>query len=275
MRTFGRGEPGYPEGLLALSAPPARLHVRGGALPRLEHAVAIVGARAATPYGLGLAERLARDLAARGLTVVSGLAHGIDAAAHRGALAGGGRTVAVIASACDRVTPPDHEPLAARIAERGAVLSEVAHGGPFGRGAFVRRNRLIAAMSAVTVVVEAGARSGALGTAELARTLGRPVLAVPGDVDRPLAQGPLALLRRGARLCVDAADVLAVLPAALPAQGPEERLLAALGESPESLEALAARAGLEGHDALARLLRLRWSGSAVAHPGGRWSARPR
>lgn len=274
VRALVRGANDYPAGLDALADPPARLLVWGGELPAISRAVAIVGARAATPYGLGLAGRLARDLAARGVVVVSGLALGIDAAAHSGALAGGGRTVAVIASSFARLTPESHRPLAERIAASGAVVSEVATGGPFGRGAFVKRNRIVAALAAATVVVEASERSGALTTAAVARALGRVVFAVPGDVDRPSSRGTLALLRSGARACADAGDVLEVVqPPPAAAADPDARLCEHLGCEPVSVESLAAACGLAPADALARLLRLQWSGLAVPHPGGRWSAR--
>lgn len=221
-----------------------------------------------------MARRLAADLAALGWTVVSGLARGIDAAAHRGALDAGGRTVAVVPSALDRITPPEHGPLADEIAERGTLLSEVGSGGPFGRGAFVRRNRLIAALSAATVVVEAAERSGALSTAAAALSLGLPVFAVPGDVDRPTALGCLALLRSGARPCGNAGDVTAVTgPARGTERDPEAGLAAALDRQPRTLDDLAARAGLEATPALAALLRLEWAGVALACPGQRWKAR--
>src|SRR5262249_6571302 len=161
--------------------PPRHIFAWGGTLPGMRASAAIVGSRAATPYGLAIADRLARDLAAHGVCVVSGLARGIDSAAHEGALAAGGRTpagsrpaggrtVAVIASALDRLGGSQAE-LAGRIVERGAILSEVGSGGPFGRGAFVKRNRLIAACSRVTVVVEAAEDGGGLTTAAVARTL--------------------------------------------------------------------------------------------------------
>jgi len=274
VRTLAPGEHGYPEALRDLKDPPLRLYVRGDAIPPLARTVAIVGTRTATPYGLRLASQLASDLAARGIAVVSGLARGVDAAAHEAALASGGRTLAVIPSALDRVTPAAHVTLAARIVRSGALLSEVGEGGPFGRGAFVRRNRIIAALAAATVVVEAGEASGALATAAIARTLGRAVLAVPGDVDRPGAQGTLSLLRQGARPCADAADVLASLPAPMEEPvTPESRLEAALDSRPRDVTALAEASGAGVADTLARLLRLQWSGIAVSHPGGRWSRR--
>lgn len=239
--------------------------------------MAIVGSRAASPYGAALAHRLAADLAALGVVVVSGLARGIDAAAHRGALAGGGRTVAVVPCGLDRVTPADHAALALQIAERGTLLSEIGTGSPFGPGAFVRRNRLIAALAAVTVVVEAAEHSGALTTASWAQALGRTVLASPGDVDRPTARGTLALLRAGARPCADAGDVLAMLRAvaAAPVETaePAERMASALDATPRTLDDLAARAALEPPAALAELLRLEWAGVARPRPGQRWTAR--
>ena len=266
-RAFAIGTSGYPDGLGDLPDAPAEVHVRGH-IPKRCECVAIVGARAATPYGLRVAGALARDLAAVGLTVVSGLARGIDAAAHRGALEAGGTTVAVLPAGLDHVTPPHHRELANQIAGRGGLFSEYASGPPWGPGAFVRRNRLIAAQSSAVVVVEAGEESGALSTARVARALGRPVFAVPGDIDRPASQGCFALLRDGARLCVSAADVLAVVP--LLAARAESRLLEALREEPASLEMLAARSGLGVSESLALLLRLQWAGVVESCPGQRW-----
>jgi DNA processing protein len=251
------------------------VHLLGAPVPACGRCAAIVGARAASPYGLAQAERLARDLAALGWTIVSGLARGIDAAAHRGALAAGGRTVAVLPGGLDTVTPPAHDPLAAEVAGAGTLLSEFASGPPFGRGAFPRRNRLIAALAAVTVVVEAAERSGSLSTAAAARRLGRGLCAVPGDLDRPTALGTLALLRDGARPCGSAADVIAAVPGRLRTPdlhggAPMQRLAAALEDAPRAAEDLAAAAGLPLPEALAALLRLRWSGIAAESPGGRW-----
>lgn len=269
-----RGGADWPTALEALRDPPRRLWLRGEPLTAAARAVAVVGSRSATAYGRTIATRLARDLVAHGVTVVSGLAHGIDAAAHEGALAAGGRTVAVIASGVTQPTPADHGALAERVCLRGTLVSETREGGPFGRGAFVKRNRIIAGLAHATVVVEAGERSGALATAAAARALGRVVLAVPGDVDRPGSQGTLRLLREGATLCADAGDVLAVLPRLAPdALDPQARLLAALTAAPRSVEQLASDAGLPPADVLARLLRLQWSGLAVSHPGGRWTGR--
>lgn len=266
-RALERGGGEYPDGLGDLPDAPRQVYAIG-AIPPRRACVALVGARAATPYGQRVATTLARDLAAVGLAVVSGLARGIDAAAHRGALEAGGRTLAVLPAGLDHVTPPHHRALAAEIAERGALFSEYESGPPWGPGAFVRRNRLIAAHSSAVVVVEAGETSGALSTARWARKLGRPLFAVPGDVDRPGSRGCLALLRAGARVCAGAADVLAVLDHA-PVSA-EARILELLGEQPCALEALAARAALRVPEALAILLRLTWAGAAAECPGQRW-----
>ncbi|MFM7230766.1 MAG: DNA-processing protein DprA [bacterium] len=271
VRRLERGHAEWPAALAGPARSPSALHVRGDALPPRARAVAIVGSRAATPYGRDLAHRLARDLAAQGIAVVSGLARGIDAAAHEGALATG-RTVAVLGSGLDTVTPPEHAALAERIVRAGSLVAERASGPPFGRGAFVRRNRIVAALAAVTVVVEAGEGSGALTTAAFAREFGHVVLAVPGDVDRPGSRGPLGLLRAGVPPCADAGDVLAHLPA-IATDDPDARLRAALGREPSTVEWLAERAGLAPADALARLLRLGWAGLAVSGPGGRWTGR--
>ncbi len=249
------------------------VHVRG-MWPPAGRAVAIVGSRAATGYGLEVARALAADLARLGLVVVSGLARGIDAAAHRGALEAGGVTVAVLPGGLDTITPEQHRPLADEIARRGALLSEWPPGVPARAGLFVRRNRLIAALGLATVVVEAAERSGALSTAAAARRLGRPVLAVPGDVDRHTSRGANALIRGGAAVCESAGDVLSAIPGAAPDArdaGPEARVAAALDARPLTVDALARAAELSVEQALGALLRLEWAGAALAHPGQRWS----
>ena len=274
VRGVSAGAAGYPPALRDLRDAPPRVWLRGADVPEVARCIAIVGSRAASPYGRSMATQLARDLAALGFTIVSGLARGIDAAAHRGALEAGGCTVAVVPSGLDQVTPPAHDGLADAIASRGTLLSEIAAGPPFGRGAFVRRNRLIAALSAVTVVVEAAERSGALSTAAAARALGRGVCAVPGDLDRPTARGVLELLRTGARVCGGAADVLAAraAPAGAPQAdaGPLARLTAALTAEPRNAEALAAAAAMPLAETLAGLLRLAWAGLACPVGGQRW-----
>jgi DNA processing protein len=303
VRVLAPGVDGYPAGFAGLADPPAAWFVRGEPLPQAGRSIAIVGSRSASAYGRGFASRLASDLAMAGYTIVSGLARGIDAAAHEGALAAGGRTVAVVPGGLDAIVPAHHRPLAERIARQGSLASERATGGPRHGWEFVERNRLIAALAGATVVVEAAARSGALSTAAAARRIGRPVFAVPGDLDRPEAVGTLALLRAGARPCGSAADVIAVLgaiagaidrvpeaprrargatkeaattaPCATETDGravtPGDRLLASLEARPVAIETLRSRAGLELGDLLATLLRLEWAGLAVRHPGGRWS----
>ena len=270
-RALLASEPGYPAGLRDLADPPRVLFVRG-ALPERSRAVAIVGSRAASPYGAACARRLAGDLARLGICVVSGLARGIDAAAHEGALDAGGASVAVLPGGLDAVTPRHHRALAEALCARGGLATEWPEGPPVAPGVFVRRNRLIAALAAVTVVVEAATRSGALATAAAARAIGRPVLAFPGDVDRPTARGTHALIRTGARLCEGAADVAAALgpAAAQAAPAAAMRLLEALGREPRAAEGLAAATGLGLEETLAALLRLEWSGAARALPGGRW-----
>lgn len=299
-----------PGGLRSLRDPPAELFARG-TWPG-GSCVAIVGARAATAYGRAVADRLAGDLAAMGMVIVSGLARGIDAAAHEGALRVGGATVAVLPGSLDVITPPSHADLASRIAATGALVAEWGSGVHVTRGLFLRRNRLIAGLARATVVVEAAERSGALSTAAIANQLGRPVLAVPGDIDRPSSRGCHALLRAGARLCEGAQDVLEAIgrealitpggfpdpasppghavnsptgtPAAgeavarridaAPAAGATDaaKVATVLDHEPRELDGIARRAGIGPERALAVLLELQWSGVAVTHPGPRWSS---
>ena len=277
-----RDDPEYPAGLLDLEDPPATVFVRGARLPAPSRAVAMVGARAASPYGRAMADRLAADLARIGYVVVSGLARGIDAAAHAGALAAGGCSVAVVPGGLDHIVPRHHQALAERIATRGALVSERPGGAPQQRWEFVRRNRLIAALCGATVVVEAAAVSGALSTAAAAMRLGRAVLAVPGDVDRETARGCHRLLREGAAVCETAGDVARALESwarareVAGAPGAEEapleaRLIAALDREPRAVEAIAASLGLSVADALGGLLALEWAGVARALPGQRWA----
>ena len=201
-------DPGYPPLLRASSSPPPLLYVRGRLRPEDALAIAVVGSRRVTPQGSATARRIAAGLAARGFTVVSGLARGVDAAGHRGALAAGGRTLAVLGSGLDRIYPAEHRDLAGAIASQGAVLSEFPFGtAPLKRN-FPERNRVIAWSSWATVVVEAARDSGSLITAGLATDEGRAVYAVPGPVDEPHAEGTNALLREGALVCRGAEDVL-------------------------------------------------------------------
>jgi DNA processing protein len=211
-RAIERGDAEYPALLLAVPTAPATLHVRGALLEGDTLAVAVVGSRRATPYGLTVAETLAADLAARGVTIVSGLARGIDTAAHRGALRVGGRTIAVLGSGVDVVYPPENARLATEIAERGALVSQFALGMPPLPHHFPTRNAVIAGLSLAVVVVEAAERSGSLITARLAAELGREVLAMPGRATAPESRGANRLIQDGAALALGWEDVVAALP---------------------------------------------------------------
>ena len=198
----------YPTLLREIPDPPLVLYVRGTLPDPAAPAVAIVGSRHASRYGVEIAERLAYDLALRGLTVISGLARGIDGAAHRGALKAQGRTLAVLGNGLSRIYPPEHEPLAKQIVEQGAVISEYPmQMAPLAQN-FPRRNRLISGLSLGVVIVEAAQRSGALITADMALEQGREVFAVPGPITRRTSQGTHHLLKQGARLVTSAEDIL-------------------------------------------------------------------
>jgi DNA processing protein len=209
LRAVCRCDPGYPERLRELDDPPAVLHVAGDAhaLAAAE-AVGIVGARRGTAYGLEVARSLGRALSAAGLPVVSGMAMGVDSAAHVGALQAGSPPVAVLAGGADVPYPPSRRGLYARIAERGCVVSELPPGFVAHRWNFVARNRIIAGLAALTVVVEAAERSGSLTTADFAIQLGRPLGAVPGPVTSRFSAGTNGLLAAGAGVIRDARDVL-------------------------------------------------------------------
>ena len=198
----------YPSLLRASSDPPPVLYVRGRLAPEDALAIAIVGSRRATPHGIDVARQLAGGLAAAGFTVVSGLARGIDAASHHGALESGGRTLAFLGSGLDRIYPAEHLKLAEEIAGHGAVLSEFPFGTPPLRSNFPARNRAIAWIAWATIVVEAARDSGSLITARLAADEGRAVYAVPGPVGEPNAEGTNGLLRAGAMICRGAGDVI-------------------------------------------------------------------
>lgn len=210
VRVVIPGDDEWPSGLDRLDVPPVCLYARGECeVSVAEGSVAVVGSRAATAYGLSVAADLGEGLVARGVTVVSGAAFGIDAAAHRGALAGGGPTIAVLARGLDRAYPQAHEGLLREIAGHGVVVSELPPGWAPHRHRFLARNRLIAAMTVGTVVVEAGLRSGSLNTARVARELGRHVAAVPGPVTSVQSAGCHQLVREhGASLVTDTAEVL-------------------------------------------------------------------
>ncbi|MGE5199293.1 MAG: DNA-processing protein DprA, partial [Rhodospirillaceae bacterium] len=282
-----RGSPDYPVRLGSIPDPPAVLWARGRAGP-CRHAVAVVGSRFATPHGLEIGYRLGRGLARAGFDVVSGLARGVDAAAHRGALAGGGRTVAVLGCGVDVAYPPEHARLAAEVAAAGAAVSEFAPGVPPRGWHFPRRNRLISGLSLGVVIVEAAQRSGSLITARCALEQGRSVMAVPGPVLSGRNRGAHALIRDGAGVVEEAIDVIEQLqadwrdefieapaaspgpdPAAAPARA-EPVLSAMLPGETYGLEELTAMTGLAPAEILTRLTRLEVDGWLLRIDGGRF-----
>lgn len=285
---------GYPALLRQIASAPPQLFVRGNvdalSLPQL----AIVGSRNATPAGAETAHSFASHLAARGFCITSGLAEGIDAAAHRGALAAPGRTLAVCGTGPDIVYPRQHQRLAEEIvAAGGAIVSEFAPGTPVLRANFPRRNRLISGLSVGTLVVEAGVRSGALITARHAMEQGREVFAIPGSIHNPVARGCHYLIRNGAKLVETATDIVEELSGLLASlQLPDTpvgvgvtlgvpdsaaepdaeyaRLLAAMAWDPVDADSLVARSGLTIGEVSSMLLMLELQGSVRALSGGRY-----
>jgi DNA processing protein len=255
-----RGETGYPERLEDSVSPPRKLWTRGNLALLDRPCVAIVGTRRATAYGERVARELGRVLALSGATVISGLARGIDGAAHRGALDVDGGTCAVLGTGVDVVFPRAHAQLQQTIAARGLLLSELEPADPAHGGSFPRRNRIIAALSSVTIVVEAGVKSGALITAAYTLEQGRTLAVVPGPIDVPQAQGSNELLRDGAMPVVSMADAVALLGltapvriADLPEGGATRRLWEALASGAADLDTLCTRAALPAQEGMAAL----------------------
>ena len=285
-------EADFPPQLQAGAGAPIALFVAGDATLLLRPQVAVVGARAATPAGLALASRFAAALAAAGLTVGSGLAEGVDAAAHRAALDRTGGTLAVVGTGADRVYPRHHRELAAAIAARGAVVSPFPPGSPPLAAHFPQRNRVLAGLALGVLVIEAGIRSGALITARAAVDLDREVFALPGAIGNPLARGCHALIREGATLVEDPAEVIAAMVPAARTLGAELRsrldaepapatpgiadaaataaLLDALGHVPAALDELCARTGAGSAALAAELALLELDGRVAQLAGGRW-----
>jgi len=290
------GDPAYPPVLLDIEDPPLMLYMLGTlasegflATEKIANSLAIVGSRNPTPQGESNARQFARAFGSAGICVVSGLALGIDGAAHDGAMLGGGETIAVVGTGLDRVYPKRHLDLAHRIARQGMILSEFPLGTPPLTANFPRRNRIISGLSRGTLVVEAALQSGSLITARLAAEQGKEVFAIPGSIHSPQSRGCHALIKQGAKLVEVAQDVLEELrlapagssaaPDALQAlpQGDkadqaagarDDPLLEALGFDAVSLDALQARTGLDTAHLQAGLLELELDGQVVRLPGG-------
>ncbi len=283
-------DPGFPPGLKQIPYPPLLLFLKGDLAPADNLAVAIVGTRSASYYGLKAARRLAGALAARGVTVVSGLARGIDTAAHQGAMEMSGRTLAVLGCGLDVVYPPENVKLYNEIPEQGALLSEFPLGTPPEARNFPIRNRIISGLSLGVVVIEAGVKSGTAITVRYALDQGREVFAVPGPIDSPTSAGPHRLIQEGAKLVQEVEDILQELPALKRAPGPlftppatpsgvaevpqssrpappEDPLLPLLGSEPVQLEELVQAAHLPVQEVLSRLTLLELQGLVQELPG--------
>ena len=274
LRFVGRSAAAFPGLLRSIHDPPPGLFLRGGADMEVlsRPSVAVVGARACSGYGAAVARSVARELAAAGLVVVSGLARGIDAEAHRGVLEAGGTTVAVLGCGIDRDYPAAHRELAQRIAETGLIVSEYAPGVEPAPWRFPARNRIVAGLCAATVVVEARERSGALITADLALEEGREVFAVPGEITSSLSAGTNDLLKLGAAPLTSAADVLSCFgielePAAEAVEGTAARVLELLRAAPAGADELARRVGLDAGEVARALVELELAGLAFAADG--------
>ena len=274
-------DPSYPVALTTIADPPPVLWTRGCAGALSAPAVAIVGSRAASPSGRAGADQLAADLAASGLAIVSGLARGVDSAAHRGALAAGGVTIAVLGSGVDVMYPPEHAPLARAIDEKGAVISELVPGTGPQQWFFPLRNRIISGLSRAVVVIEASEKSGSLITARCALDQGRDVLAVPGNVLSGRSRGAHALLRDGAKIVESADDILEELgmdrtgarrgltPTPVPAP-PDPVLDCLVPGEPSDLDEISDRSGLKTARLLPRLFELEMQGRVRRVGGGRF-----
>jgi DNA processing protein len=285
----------YPQALLATEDPPVLLYAKGRVELLNRPAIALVGSRNATKQGVADAEAFAGVLSAAGLTIVSGMALGIDAAAHRGGLAGKGSTIAVIGTGADRIYPARNADLARQIAEQGVIIGELPLGTPPLPANFPRRNRIIAGLARGCLVVEAAERSGSLITARLAAESGREVFAIPGSIHSTLSKGCHRLIKQGAKLVESAQDILEELKweavvspiarsksgrgaqdeetASSPGDGEapvEDGVLAALGDAPCDLDTLCIRSGLAPDTLLARLLALELDGCVATLPGGRY-----
>ncbi len=267
----------YPQVLLNIPDPPLLLYVKGRLDLLNRSALAVVGSRNATPQGIHNAEAFARSLSDGGLCIVSGMAHGIDAAAHRGALQGQGSSIAIVGTGLDKVYPAANRDLAHALAAQGALISEFPLGTPPLAANFPRRNRLISGMSIGCLVVEASLQSGSLITARLASEQGRDVFAIPGSIHAPQSKGCHALIKQGAKLVETAQDILEELGGqiAAPAQAANPlstscALLEHLGFDPVDIDTLVARCGLTMAELSAMLLTLELEGRISVLPGGQY-----
>jgi len=255
IRVMTWEDPDYPRRLMEIDQPPPVLYALGDLVDADTWSIAVVGSRRITSYGRQVTEDIAASLARNGITVVSGLARGVDAVAHQAALRAGGRTLAVLGSGVDRIYPPEHRQLAEQIVSQGAILSDYPPGTPPDASNFPPRNRIIAGLAQATVVVEAGERSGALITASFAAEQGREVFAVPGNIYAPQSRGPNRLILEGARPLLDVKDLLEVLDlvsignfrqarTVLPADAVEAQLFSLLGREPMHVDEIRSRADL-------------------------------
>lgn len=269
----------YPRSLLEIADPPPLLYLKGRGELLQREAIAIVGSRNATPQGVSTAEAFAQELSGNGFTIVSGLALGIDAAAHNGGLQADASSIAVVATGLDTVYPARNRSLAHQLSQRGLLVSEFALGTRPLAGNFPRRNRLISGLSRGVLVVEAAIKSGSLITARCAVEQGREVFAIPGSVHSPVSRGCHALIKQGAKLVETATDVLEefgrtqitqMTASAKPASCKYPELLHAIGFDPVDLDSICARSGLTAEKASAMLLELELEGTVVRLDGGRF-----
>lgn len=279
IRLVTREDAEYPVNLTHLHDPPPFLYVRGAFVPADRFAIAIVGSRSASAYGRAIAQDLARGLIQKGVTIVSGLARGIDAEAHRATLAGKGRTIAILGSGVDVIYPSEHRSLAEEIARNGAVVSEFPLGSKPDAAHFPYRNRVISGLTLGTVVVEAAEKSGSLITARCAVEQNREVFAVPGNVTASRSRGPHRLIKEGAKLVEGVDDILSeIAPTLVSAHAPvpssgvdlephEEQLVGLFDGDPLHVDALIARSGLSAARVLEALLGLELKGVVTQLPG--------
>ncbi|MGY4830979.1 DNA-processing protein DprA [Sphaerotilaceae bacterium SBD11-9] len=269
------GDPAYPQGLLETADPPLLLYLQGQVAMLARTSLAVVGSRNPTAQGIDNARAFSNHLSQAGLTIVSGLAMGVDGAAHEGGLSGPGSTIAVVGTGLDRVYPRRHLELAHRISDQGLIVSEYSLGTPPLPPNFPQRNRIIAALARGTLVVEAALQSGSLITARLASEAGREVFAIPGSIHSPHSRGCHALIKQGAKLVECAQDILDELTwgtpvphaTGVPAQAKADPVLDALGYDPVNLDALVARTGWPAPELSVHLLELELAGHVARLPG--------